>query len=163
MKIEMKKIFLIIWIIVTILIVGEIYTSLEITNSYFKYLSILIFIYGIINFVSYKISWLRRKSFMISLIVFGVILLTKFFTDFRGEWKTQTIILQNRENINRTIEFQLQDKGALGFNRRTIDRTKIIPFLSLINEIKESDLIEFDKLKWNAVNIDINGQNFKGE
>ena len=162
MKIEMKKILLIIWLIVTIIIFGEILTSLEITNSYIKYLSILIFIYGIINFVSYKISWLRKKSFMISLIIFGVILLTKYFTDFRGEWKTQTIILQNRENINRTIEFQLQDKGALGFNRRTIDRTKIIPFLSLINEIKESDLIEFDKLKWNEVNIDINGQNFKG-
>jgi len=158
----MKKILLIIWLIITIIIFGEILTSLEITNSYIKYLSILIFIYGIINFVSYKISWLRGKSITISLIIFGVILLTKYFTDFRGDWKTQTIILQNRENINRTIEFQLQNKGALGFNRRTIDRTKIISFISLINEIKESDLIEFNKLKWNEVNIDINGQNFKG-
>ncbi|MEM9391908.1 MAG: hypothetical protein AAGA02_15625 [Bacteroidota bacterium] len=52
-----------------------------------------------------------------------------------GEWRTQTIVYQNMQNRNRTIEFQMQDIGALGYNRRHIDRTKIFSFLEMIRKL----------------------------
>ena len=84
------------------------------------------------------------------------------YTDWRADWKTQTIIYTNNHLSNRTIEFQLQDKGALGFNRRTVDRLNLFPFISWTKKLTEENLKNMDSLTWEKVDIDLNEQGFKG-
>ena len=60
---------------------------------------------------------------------------------------------------NRTIEFQMKDVGGLGYNRRTVVRLKLLPYISWIEEI---DLKNVDKADWKEVDIDVNGIGLKG-
>ena len=71
---------------------------------------------------------------------------------WNGDWKTQTIIYENGHFDNKTIEFQMQDKGALGYNRRIVEVTKFTFFLKLIEQV---DTTEID-LPWILVNKDVN-------
>ena len=64
-------------------------------------------------------------------------------------------MFQNLHFASRTIEFQMQDFGALGSNRRTIDRFKILPFLDWTKEI---DPDKIDTLTWEEVNIDVDNK-----
>ncbi|WP_396217271.1 hypothetical protein, partial [Flavobacterium sp.] len=38
-----------------------------------------------------------------------------------SSWKTQTIIYQNTSDESKKVEFQMLDKGAFGYRRRTIE------------------------------------------
>ena len=40
-----------------------------------------------------------------------------------GSWKTQTIIYQNGHLNFKKVEFQMQDVGALGYKKRTVEIT----------------------------------------
>jgi len=51
----------------------------------------------------------------------------------KDNWKTQTIIYKSRTSHNKTIEYQMQDKGALGYNRRTVQVNYIAPLLVVIH------------------------------
>ncbi len=60
---------------------------------------------------------------------------------------------QNLHLANRTIEFQMQDFGVLGTNRRTVDRIKIFQYFDWTKEINANNI---DTLTWKKVDIDIN-------
>jgi hypothetical protein len=66
---------------------------------------------------------------------------------------------QNLHLSNRTIEFQLQDKGSRGYNRRRVDRIKILPFIEWTNEIGHEPI---DTLTWKKVDIHVNEMGLKG-
>ncbi len=87
--------------------------------------------------------------FMSSLIVGGFII-TWF--DWTGAWKTQTIIYKHGHFKFKTIEFQMQDKGALGYNQRTVEVTNLAGFLRIIEPI-DTALVG---LPWIKVDKDIN-------
>ena len=38
-----------------------------------------------------------------------------------GSWKTQTVLYQNRHLTFKKVKFQMQDVGALGYNKRTVE------------------------------------------
>ena len=67
-----------------------------------------------------------------------------------GVWRTQTILYQNCDISFNTVEFQMQDVGALGYNKRTVEVLYLTPFFMIINEVpndidKRVDWIKVDK------------------
>lgn len=147
-----------VWTVITVLILASRISSLEITNGIILWTFIYMFVLGATCLFTRKLVNVVAISFslFLSLLIF------KLFTDWRGDWKTQTVIYQNKNSSNRTIEFQLQDKGALGYNRRTVDRFKITFFLSWTKRLSESEVSHADPLKWEKMNVEKNEQELKG-
>ena len=146
----------------SLLLIGTLTTDIEITNGLIKNVLMYIFISGLVKIVTKGRSWTMNRRLAISTLAFGMFLILSLFTDWRGDWKTQTVIYKNNHLPNRTIEFQLQDKGALGFNRRTVDRLKLVPFVSWTTKLTEENLKNIDSLRWDKVDIELNEQGFKG-
>jgi len=68
-------------------------------------------------------------------------------------WRTQTILYQNGHLSFKTIEFQMQDIGALGYNRRTVEVIYLTPLFMLISEVPN----DIDKrVEWVKVDEDVN-------
>jgi hypothetical protein len=60
-------------------------------------------------------------------------------------WQTKTILYTNGHFSFKTIEFQTQDMGALGYNKRTVEVLYLTDFFMIINEIP----LEIDKkVEW---------------
>jgi hypothetical protein len=137
-------------------------TDIEITNGLVKNGFIYMFIFGLIQIITAKLHWTWTKKLMTSTGVFGLYLIFHLFTDWRGDWKTQTKHFQNNLHSNRTIEFQMQDKGALGYNRRTVDRIKLFPFISWIKILTPEDVENIDSLTWDKVDIGTNELKLRG-
>lgn len=160
-----KKLFWILWGIITLLLIGMLITDLEITHSLAKYIYVYFFLYGLVNLVTYKLMPLLRKqlSLSISIVAFISWFLFTFFTYnlWNGDWKTQTVYYEQKHFSNHTIEFQLQDIGHSGYNRRTIERVKIFPYVSWIRVIPADSIGGFDPLVWEFVNIDVNEMQLK--
>lgn len=64
-------------------------------------------------------------------------------------WKTQTIIYQNKKSSFKKIEFQMQDIGAFGYNKRTVE---VIYFTNsfmivkpITKPIKRNEWVRIDK------------------
>ena len=147
---------------ISLLLIGTLTTDIEITNGLIKKELIYIFIFGLVKIVTIKRPWTLTKRLTVSTVAFGLFMIFNLYTDWRGDWKTQTIIYTNNHLSNRTIEFQLQDKGAFGFNRRTVDRLKLFPFVSWTKKLTEENLKNIDSLTWDKVDIELNEQGFKG-
>jgi hypothetical protein len=80
------------------------------------------------------------------------------FWHIHSPYKTPKIIYRNKKNTNITIEFQMQDSGALGYNRRIVKVTKGIIF----NSTEKIDTAQIDKTKWILVNEYVNEMGIKG-
>jgi hypothetical protein len=144
----------ILWIGFSLLFLLSITTKLEFISPMIRNISLLLTLSGfaliILRILKIKISErLNRIVFMPSLIVGGFII-TMF--DWRGAWKTQTIIYNHGHFKFKTIEFQMQDKGALGYNRRIVDVTNLAGFLRIVKPIDTATV----GLPWIKVDKDIN-------
>ena len=158
----MSKIFWIVWIVISSFLIATWLTDLEVTSRMLNKGLACIFISGLIGLAIRKTSWTVLKKFVFLILVFVVFLTLSHFLDWRGDWKTQTVIFRNNHLSNRTIEFQLQDKGAFGYNRRTVDRVKIFPFVSWTKTLTEQELENIDSVSWDKVDIHVNEQGLKG-
>lgn len=70
-----------------------------------------------------------------------------------GTWRTQTILYQNGHLSFKTVEFQMQDIGALGYNRRTVEVIYLTPLFILTSEVPN----DIDKrVEWVKVDKDVN-------
>jgi hypothetical protein len=70
-----------------------------------------------------------------------------------GAWRTQTILYQNGHLSFKTVEFQMQDIGALGYNRRTVEVIYLTPLFILTSEVPN----DIDKrVEWIKVEKDVN-------
>ncbi|WP_224994341.1 hypothetical protein [Cesiribacter sp. SM1] len=135
-------------------------TDLEI-NSIIVYFFILFIALGtgrlIIGGSSFKID--IKKAVGFALIITTLAYIVRSFIVWGGNWKTQTVVYQNLHLPNRTVEFQMQDIGARGYNRRTVDRIKLFPFIDWIRDIDDANI---DTGTWKKVDIDINEIGLKG-
>lgn len=68
-------------------------------------------------------------------------------------WKTQEIIFNNLHSDSKKIEFQMQDLGTFGYNKRTVDVTYLTKHFMII---KQNTPIAEDEKKWIRVNKEIN-------
>ena len=143
------------FIISTTLLLLDSLTPLDITSS------IVILIIRLLSYSTFAIILigflLKQKGDKLILytgLTVGFLFILSFpFSWWNLEWKTQTILYQNLHLVNRTIEFQMQDFGALGTNRRTVDRIKIFPYFDWTKEINADNI---DTLTWKKVDIDKN-------
>lgn len=70
-----------------------------------------------------------------------------------GAWRTQTILYQNGHLSFKTVEFQMQDVGALGYNKRTVEVFYLTPFFMITSEVPN----DIDKrVEWVKVDKEIN-------
>ncbi len=126
-------------------------------------------IYGLIGFGLVGLpllNWMKKRThrtgisaLILSLISIASVSYFSTALDWRGPWKTQTIQYRHLHLSHRTIEFQMQDKGARGYNRRTVDRIRLLPFLSWT---RETSTTEIDLLTWKLVKEDVNELGLKG-
>lgn len=70
-----------------------------------------------------------------------------------GAWRTQTILYQNGHLSFKTVEFQMQDVGALGYNKRTIEVFYLTPLFMITSEVPTD--IE-NRVEWVKADKDIN-------
>lgn len=71
----------------------------------------------------------------------------------KAVWKTQTIIYINKVSPFKKIEFQMQDVGALGYNRREVEVIYFTHIFTFVHERPNN--IEKQK-DWIKVNQDMN-------
>ena len=70
-----------------------------------------------------------------------------------GAWQTQTILYQNGHLSFKTVEFQMQDVGALGYNERTVEVFYLTPLFMITSEVPSG----IDKrVEWTKVDKDVN-------
>jgi hypothetical protein len=70
-----------------------------------------------------------------------------------GAWRTQTILYQNGDLSFKTVEFQMQDVGALGYNKRTVEIFYLTPLFMITSEVP-NDIDK--KVEWVKVDKDVN-------
>jgi hypothetical protein len=70
-----------------------------------------------------------------------------------GAWHTETILYKKRNSSFQKVEFQMQDVGALGYNRRTVKVFYLTPFFIITSAVPNG--IENDPA-WENVNEDVN-------
>ncbi|MCB9360641.1 MAG: hypothetical protein H6587_03310 [Flavobacteriales bacterium] len=155
------NILIYIWVANLLFVALILFTNLSIKPFRLIYFQITFILAGLP-----LIQWYKRKTYKsgiiagITTLLFSAgIMYYALILDWRGPWKTQTVYYQNNNFTNRTIEFQMQDIGAFGYNRRTIDKFKLLPFLEWTKEI---ELKEVDTLNWKKVDIYKNELKLKG-
>lgn len=57
-----------------------------------------------------------------------------------GIWQTEKVLYQNRHSSSKKIEFQLQDVGGLGYNKRIVEVTYLTHWFMLVNPVKENTI-----------------------
>lgn len=73
-------------------------------------------------------------------------------------WKTQEIVYRHRMDRSCRIEYQMQDVGAFGYNRRVV---KVESFL-FIDFAEEVDTTQLSKSDWQRVDEYVNELGLKG-
>ena len=140
-------------------------TTFDIKSQSVKY-----FIYfGFLLLTPFMLIWnllyLKQKASKIigtflpvSAIIFILVIGPLQFLFSIGAWKTQTILFEHKNHSFKTIEFQMQDVGALGYNNRTVQVLYLTP-LFMITDNVPIDLQR--KQEWCKVEIEVNEQGLK--
>ena len=117
-------------------------TSFEIKNQLIKFFAYLGIIFIPLLTLINNIKRLKvSKHKMASILFPSFVLISVFFIGpnkiiFSSRiWKTQRILYQNRKSSFKKVEFQMQDIGALGYNKRTVEVTYITTFFMIVNPV----------------------------
>ena len=70
-------------------------------------------------------------------------------------WRTQTVLYQNAHLSFKTVEFQMQDVGALGYNRRTVEVLYLTNYFMVISEVPNKVDLRYE-YEWIKVDKDVN-------
>jgi 4-amino-4-deoxy-L-arabinose transferase-like glycosyltransferase len=130
---------------------------LEIKSQNFKsfvYLGLIPLSFFSILFSFFSFNKIKTKfilSFLPTIAIIQILSFGIIKTIYcSSTWKTQTIIYQNKLDKSKKVEFQMMDKGALGYQRRTIE---INYFTNWFFISKEFGNYNSD---WEKVTIEIN-------
>lgn len=148
------------YILIVFLFLFDDLTNFDIKNQFLKSFIYVGFLIGtptilLLNLFSIKTTTKRiigaiyPTVFLVLIFVVGptTILFSK------GAWRTQTILYQNGHLRFKTIEFQMQDLGALGYNKRTVEVLYLTPLFIISNEVPS----DIDKhVEWIKVDKDVN-------
>lgn len=97
-----------------------------------------------------KVIWTVFPTMM---LVFIVIVGPMKIMSSTGAWRTQTILYQNGHLSFKTVEFQMQDVGAFGYNKRTVEVLYLTPLFMITSEVPND--IE-KRVEWVKVDKDVN-------
>ena len=110
----------------------------------------LLWNYFVIQTLSKRIIWTILPTIVLIFIL--VIDPMKILFSI-GAWRTQTILYQNGHLSFKTVEFQMQDVGGLGYNKRTVEVFYLTPYFMISYEVPN----DIDKrVEWVKVNKEIN-------
>lgn len=85
-----------------------------------------------------RISLLAYPMVMLVLII----VINPFRILYRSSvWETVNVLYEHKYCFFRTVEFQMQDIGARGFNRRTVEVISLTPFFAITRDAA-SDIAE---------------------
>jgi hypothetical protein len=70
-------------------------------------------------------------------------------------WRTQTVLYQNAHLSFKTVEFQMQDAGALGYNKRTVEVLYLTNYFTVISEVPNKVDLRYE-YEWIKVDKDVN-------
>ncbi len=140
------------------------FTSLEIKSQELKSLVTLslitlpfaIIVWSIIRYSNFKkivLNCLIPTILLIAILSAGPLPLLLQSSVF----KTQSIYYVNIKNPNQKVEYQMQDMGAFGYNKRYVEATN---YFGLFMKIKLIEQIEYDESEWKKVDINLNELNF---
>lgn len=73
-------------------------------------------------------------------------------------YKTQFVYFEKIDSPNRKLEFQMQDMGAFGYNKREVEATHYFGVFMKIKPLNETRNIENE---WRKVDIDVNELDLK--
>ena len=91
---------------------------------------------------------------LISICITGLL---KYRIKWEADWKTQTIIFENGQFNNKTIEFQILEKGAPKQNKRIVEVTRFTSFLRIVEPVDTTKI----GLPWLLTNKNINESGLK--
>ncbi len=128
----------------------------EIKNQWFKFIvyygSLIFSLIALINtlFLSKTIVKFIVPVFCVLVILF----LNPVRIIFKSSsWKTQKIIYKNGHLSFKNVEFQMRDKGALGYEKRIVEVIYITKLFMITNPVEKN--IE-NKVEWIKVDEEIN-------
>ncbi|MEQ8546265.1 MAG: hypothetical protein RIC03_00050 [Cyclobacteriaceae bacterium] len=112
----------------------------------------LTLIWNLWNFKTRK--WKIIGSTLPTLTLVGVLIIGPLKIVFSSSaWKTQTVIYQNGHLNFKKVEFQMQDVGALGYNKRTVEVIYLTDLFMIVSPV-EKDIDE--RVEWVKVDKEIN-------
>ncbi len=130
--------------------------NFDIKNQFIKSFVYLFSTFGSILIISINFQQKLNKLTLIlpTIGILGILFLGPLrILNAKSAWKTQTIIYQNGHLANKTIEYQLQDVGARGYNKREVETFYLTNFFILVAEVPKD--IE-KRIEWTKVNKDVN-------
>jgi hypothetical protein len=156
----MTKILNIIYCLTVVLFLLDGLTSFDIKNQILKSFVYFGFLIGTPTILLWNLFVIKTKTKRIIGTVYPTIFLILIFVVnpmkilfSSGAWRTQTILYQNGHLSFKTVEFQMQDIGALGYNRRTVEVIYLTPLFILTSEVPN----DIDKrVEWIKVEKDVN-------
>jgi len=160
-----KKIFQFLYLFIVILFILDLFPFFDIKNQILKsicYFGILIgTLIALINSIlTFQKNWIKISGILFSLIFLVTILSIGIlkFTNSTSSWKTQMIEYEHAHSNFLKIEFQMQDIGAFGYNKRTVKVFYLTDLFMIISEVPEN--IE-TKIEWRKVNKSVNEHKLK--
>lgn len=85
-------------------------------------------------------------------ITIFLMMLSLFMQVGFGSWTNEAILYRNNKNKNISINLQIWDVGALGYNRETKRIVELKPFLKYFYQVKNVDTSSLNKSQWIFVN-----------
>jgi|SRR5690554_836054 len=135
--------------------------NFDIKNQLIKSFVYIFSTYGSVLIILINLQQKLNKLTLIfpTIGVLGIFFIGPFkILNAKSAWKTQTIIYQNGHLANKTIEFQLQDIGSRGYNKREVETFYLTKHFMIIAEVPKD--IE-NRVEWVKVNEEINELNLK--
>jgi hypothetical protein len=135
-------------------------TSFDIKNQFLKSFVYAGFLIGTPTILLWNLFSTKTKTKRIIGIVYPAIFLILIFVVnplkilfSSGAWRTQEILYENASLSFKKVEFQMQDIGALGYNRRTVQVTYLTPLFIITSEVP-NDINK--RVEWTKVKKDVN-------
>ncbi len=99
-------------------------------------------------------KWKIIGSTIPTLTLFGILIIGPLKIAFSASaWRTQKVIYQNGHLTFKKVEFQMQDVGALGYNKRTVEVIYLTDLFVIVSPVEK----DIDKrVEWVRVDKEVN-------
>jgi hypothetical protein len=157
-----------IYILMVVIFILNVFSYVEIKGESLKKIIHFGVVFALIIIVSINFFVFKSKKWNIlvgitSICYFLVMssILSKYdilrYVFSSSSWNTQTILYESKTQSNKRIEFQMQDVGALGYNKRTVEVVYFSPWFMITKQIDPSKILQRD---WKKVHKNVNELNF---
>lgn len=113
-----------IYLLSFILFLSDLLTNFDIKNQFIKSFVYLFSTFGSILILGINLKF-KKSKFFLTLSIIGILLIFIIgpikILILKSAWKTQTTLYENEHFNFKKVEFQMQDIGARGYNKRNVE------------------------------------------